>query len=277
MKFLRSRLFAFIMCIVLLCVGLMLHSAYTGESSRLTRLLGTVVTPVQNAVAGAFDGVNGFFGYFYRYSSLVEENQRLQEELAEYREMEQKYLNAINENTELRKLTGLKAKYRDFDFELCQVASVYRGSAQAGMVLSKGSSAGIEQGDTVMTRGGMIGYVSDLGPGYCEVVTVLDVAFKAEAKVARTRETVIAEGDFELLSDGCFKLSYLPTDCNIQEKDLVETSGYAGIYPQGLILGRVRELRRDASGLTKYAVVEPVDEITELKWVYVVKDFEVVE
>ena len=145
------------------------------------------------------------------------------------------------------------------------------------MVLSKGSDSGIEQGDTVMTSGGLVGYVSAVGPNYSEVVTVLDIAFKAESKISRTRETVIAEGDFELLSDGCFKLSYLPTDCNIQEKDLVETSGYAGIYPQGLILGRVRELRRDASGLTKYAVVEPVDEITELKWVYVVKDFEVVE
>lgn len=277
MKFLRSRLFAFIMCIVLLCVGLMLHSAYTGESSPLTRLLGTVVTPVQNAVAGAFDGVNGFFGYFYRYSSLVEENQRLQEELAEYREMEQKYLNAINENTELRKLTGLKAKYRDFDFELCQVASVYRGSAQAGMVLSKGSSAGIEQGDTVMTRGGMIGYVSDLGPGYCEIVTVLDVAFKAEAKVARTRETVIAEGDFELMGDGYFRLSYLSPDCDIQEGDIIETSGYAGVYPQGLILGTVKRVELDSSGLMAYAVVEPVEDISEIRWVYAVKDFEVVD
>ena len=277
MKFLRSRLFAFIMCIVLLCVGLMLHSAYTGESSRLTRLLGTVVTPVQNAVAGAFDGVNGFFGYFYRYSSLVEENQRLQEELAEYREMEQKYLNAINENTELRKLTGLKAKYRDFDFELCQVASVYRGSAQAGMVLSKGSSAGIEQGDTVMTRGGMIGYVSDLGPGYCEVVTVLDVAFKAEAKVARTRETVIAEGDFELMGDGYFRLSYLSPDCDIQEGDIIETSGYAGVYPQGLILGTVKRVELDSSGLMAYAVVQPVEDISEVRWVYAVKDFEVAD
>lgn len=277
MKFFRSRLFVFVLCIVFLCTGLILHSAYSGTSSPITRVIGSVVTPVQNAAAKAFDSVSGFFGYFYRYSSLVEENRRLNEELAEYREMEQKYLNAINENTELRKLTGLKAKYRDFDFELCQAASVYRGSAQAGMVLSKGSSSGIEQGDTVMTKNGMIGYISDLGPGYSEVVTVLDVAFKAEAKVARTRETVIAEGDFELMGDGYFRLSYLSPDCDIKVGDLIETSGYAGVYPQGLILGTVREIKLDSSGLMAYAVVKPAEDISEVRWVYAVKDFEVVD
>lgn len=277
MKFFRSRLFGFILAIALLCSGLMVWSAYADRPSFLSQALGMVVTPVQNVLSDTAQGLRDFFGYFYRYAALEEENARLKTEIEEYRKMEQKYLVAINENTELRQLSGLAAKHRDFVFELCQVLSVYRGAAQVGMVLSKGSDSGIEQGDTVMTSGGLVGYVSAVGPNYSEVVTVLDIAFKAESKISRTRETVIAEGDFELLQEGCFKLSYLPTDCNVQEKDLIETSGYAGIYPQGLILGRVRELRLDAGGLTKYAVVEPVDEITDLKWVYVVKDFEVVE
>ena len=277
MKFFRSRLFAFVLAIAVLCVGLMIFSAYSGQPSILSKLLGAAVTPVQQAVSDAIDGVRDFFGYFYRYAALEEENARLKEELEEYRKMEQKYLVAINENTELRKLTGLVAKYSDFDFELCQVSSVYRGAAQVGMVLSRGSAAGIAQGDAVMTDGGLIGYVSSVGVNYCEVVTVLDVSFKAEAKISRTRETVIAEGDFDLLSQGSLRLSYLPTDCNVQEGDLVETSGYGGIYPPGLILGTVRSLGLDASGLTRYAVVEPVDDITSLKWVYVVKSFEVVD
>lgn len=277
MKAFRSRLFAFVLAIVLVCVGLMVFSAYSGQPSILSKLLGAAVTPVQQAVSGAVDGVRDFFGYFYRYAALEAENARLKAEIEEYRCMEQKYLVAINENTELRKLTGLVAKYSDFDFELCQVSSVYRGAAQVGMVLSRGSASGIEQGDAVMTDGGLIGYVSSVGVNYCEVVTVLDISFKAEAKISRTRETVIAEGDFDLLSRGCLRLSYLPTDCNVQEGDLIETSGYGGVYPPGLILGTVRSLELDASGLTRYAVVEPVDDVTALKWVYVVKDFEVVD
>lgn len=277
MRFFRSKLFYFTMAVSILCICLMLYSASTGQPSVFSEGLGAVITPVQSVVSDVLGGVQDFFGYFYRYSALKEENERLKEKLEDYQELEQRYLSAINENTQLRKLTGLVQKYSDFDFELCQVASVYRGVAQVGMVLSKGSSSGIEQGDAVMTQGGLIGYVSSVGANYCEVVTVLDVSFKAEAKVSRTKETVIAEGEFELLGEGRFKLAYLPNDTDLKKDDLIETSGYGGIYPQGLILGRVEEIKLDSGGLTSYAVMKPVDDILELNWVYVVKDFEVVE
>ena len=92
MKFFRSRLFAFVLAVTVLCVGLMIFSAYSGQPSILSKLLGAAVTPVQQAVSDAIDGVRDFFGYFYRYAALEEENARLKEELKEYRKMEQKYL-----------------------------------------------------------------------------------------------------------------------------------------------------------------------------------------
>lgn len=277
MKPFRSRLFGFAAGLVAVCLCIMLYTTYTGRPTVIAQGLATVIVPVQNGVSAVLDSVKDFFGYFYRYSSLKEENERLKEQLEEYQQLEQRYLSAINENTQLRKLTGLVEKYSDFQFEICQVASVYRGVAQVGMVLSKGSASGIEQGDAVMTQGGFIGYVSTVGVNYSEVVTVLDISFRAEAKISRTKETVIAEGDFQLLSDGRFKLAYLPNDADIKENDMVETSGYGGVYPQGLILGRVEEVRLDTSGLTSYAVIRPVEDLFNIKWAYVVKDFEVVE
>ena len=277
MKIFRSKLAIFTAALAAFGLALMLYSGYTGKPTAVSQALGTVIVPVQKSVTAMFDGVNGIFGYFYRYSALEEENKKLREQVEEYQKMEQRYLSAINENTQLRKLTGLVEKYSDFDFELCQVASVSHGVAQVGMVLSKGSDSGIETGDAVMTQGGMVGFVSTVGPNYCEVVTVLDISFKAEAKIARTKETVIAEGDLELLSDGRLKLAYLANDADIKKNDLVETSGYGGVYPQGLILGSVEEVRLDTGGLTSYAVVKPADDISTLRWVYVVKDFRVVE
>lgn len=277
MRIFRSRLVIFAALITAVCIGLMLYSGATGKPSFVTRALGAVVVPVQEGVSAVVDGLSDFFGYFYRYSSLVEENARLKEQVNKYQEMEQRYLSAISENTQLRKLTGLAMKYRDFDFEVCQVSSVYRGVAQVGMVLNKGASSGIEEGDVVMTEAGFVGYISTVGPTYSEVVTVLDISFKAEAKISRTKETVIAEGDFDLIDEGRFKLAYLPTDTDIKENDMVETSGYGGVYPAGLVLGRVDRVELDKSGLTCNAVLRPADDILELKWVYVVKDFEVID
>ncbi len=273
----RSRLFWFVMAVALLCVGLMIFSAYTGRQSLLTRTIGAAVSPAQGAWASLLDRVSGFFGYFYRYASLVEENEQLKAELDEYRSLEQQYLTAVTENAELRKLTGLVAKYSDLDFELCQVTSVYRGVAQAGMSISRGTSSGLAVGNAVMSRGGMIGYISQIGPNYSEVVTVLDVSFACEAKIVRTKQTVIARGSYDLLGQGRFELAFLDKESDVREGDLVETSGYGGVYPPGLILGRVEEVSLDRGGLTRNAVVAPIDDIFGMEWVYVVKDFEVVQ
>ena len=277
MKLFSSKLFCWALALFLCSSVLLGFNLATGRLTFLTNGTGVLVTPVQQALTRAGNFVSDVFGYFYRYEALKEENERLEEELSEYREMEREYLSAINENAQLRRMTGLVEKYSDFEFELCRVSSVYRGVAQTGMVLNKGSLSGIDKGDSVMTDSGLIGYVSAVGPNYSEVVTLLDISFKSEARISRTGETVIAEGDFELSGDGCFKLSYLPRDCDIQPYDIVETSGYGGIYPSGVMLGRVMEIKLDTSGLMSYAVVRPVDDIAQLKWVYVVKDFEVVE
>ena len=58
MKFFRSRLFGFLMAIVLACSGLMLWSASSDQPTVFARALGAVVTPVQNTLSGAVDSEN---------------------------------------------------------------------------------------------------------------------------------------------------------------------------------------------------------------------------
>ena len=108
------------------------------------------------------------------------------------------------------------------------------------------------------------------------MLTVLDISTHVGAVLSRTRETAVSEGSLELLSDGHFKLSYLQNDADVEPGDLVETSGYGGLYPQGLLLGTVVEFLPESHGISSYAVVEPVVPLEELKSVFVVKSFEVV-
>ncbi len=273
----RSKLFWFVIALVILSLGLMLFGEVTGKPSIFANALGVITTPLQHAVTGVTDWTTHFFSYFYKYSELEEENARLKEELAEYQKLEAKYYSAINENAQLRKLTGLIEKHSDFEIELCEVTAFAQSVTQSGLVLNKGSSSGIEQGDSVITDTGLVGYVSTVGLNYCEVVTVLDVSFKAACKVARTRETVIAEGDFALMGEGIFKLPYLSNTGDIKKGDIIETSGYGGVFPKGIIVGTVKEVKLEQNGRSSYATLEPVADIGRLSWVYVVKAFEVVE
>ena len=62
-----------------------------------------------------------------------------------------------------------------------------------------------------------------------------------------------------------------------QVGDLVVTSGLGGYYPSRLPIGYVKEVKTDDSGLAQYAILRPAAELAELKQVFIVKDFTVVD
>lgn len=275
MKIFHSKLFVFLLAIVAAACVIMAVVYAVGGPNMLSGMMGAVVTPLEKGVAAVTDWASDIFGYFYRYSALEEENARLKEEISALRENERQYLEAISENEQLREMLGLKRKHRDFDLEYCNIVSVTGGAYRSGFTIDKGAVDGIEVGDCVVVSEGMVGYVSEVGPNYSEVLTVIDVSVKVGAVLCRTRETAVTEGNFECLPDGRFKLSYLQNDADVVPGDLIETSGYGGLYPQGLLLGTVKEFLPESHGISSYAVIEPVVPLEELKSVFVVKSFEV--
>ena len=55
---------------------------------------------------------------------------------------------------------------------------------------------------------------------------------------------------------------------------MVETSGYGDIYPKGIVIGYIDEIKDESHGLSKYAVITPAVDFSKLQKVYVIKDFE---
>ena len=71
--------------------------------------------------------------------------------------------------------------------------------------------------------------------------------------------------------------TYLPENSELIAGDLVTTSGRGGVYPAGLVAGHVEEVRTDASGMTRYAVIAPETDLDGLQQVFVITDFTVNE
>ncbi|MBR5390654.1 MAG: rod shape-determining protein MreC [Clostridia bacterium] len=273
MRLFHSRLFWFAVVIVAICLSLMIWTAATGRNSFVTDLVGAVVTPLQNGVSKVTDKASGLFGYFYRYSALEQENEALKEQLNAYQRMENEYYSAISQNSALREAAGIRAKRADFELELCTVVASAGSGFQSALTLSRGSLSGIEKGDPVITGGGLVGFVSEVGLSYCTVTTLINADFTASALVSRTREVVAAQGNFELAAEGMLKLPYLENDADIRVGDRIFTNG--GTYPPDLIIGRVTDFRPETHGISSYAVVEPAVKADELSTVFVIKDFTV--
>ena len=122
-----------------------------------------------------------------------------------------------------------------------------------------------------------MGVVAVVGENWSTVATLIDSSTEMGGMLARTDGSAILEGDFALMGQGKLKLNYLPENSSLLAGDLVLTSGMGGVYPSGLVVGHVEEVRTEASGMTQYAVVVPETDLAGLKQVFVVTDFEVVE
>jgi rod shape-determining protein MreC len=67
-------------------------------------------------------------------------------------------------------------------------------------------------------------------------------------------------------------MDYIPIDVDIMVGDAIETSGIGGIYPKGIIIGKVKEVRKSSNELNKYAVIEPAVDFRRLEEVIILKN-----
>ena len=125
--------------------------------------------------------------------------------------------------------------------------------------------------------GVLVGVVAEVGYNWATVATVIDTSIEIGGLVSRTDSAGIVEGDFALMGEGKVRLSYLPQSTELIAGDEVLTSGKGGVYPAGLVVGHVADIRMDESGLTRYAEVVPEADLPQLIQVFVITDFDIVE
>lgn len=249
-----------------------------GSSDPLSNAVAVVATPVRNAVNGVLNWAGEVKSYLTEHDELKAEVARLEEENAQLREQAREGQDAAEENERLRQLLDLREKRRDFVFESATVTAFSSSNWESTLTISKGSNFGIEVNDCVITEtGALVGVVSEVGLNWATVATVIDTSIEMGGLVARTDSAGIVEGDFDLMLQGRVKLSYLPQSTELLSGDEVLTSGKGGVYPSGLVVGTVADIRRDESGLTRYAEVVPEVALDELIQVFVITDFEIVE
>ena len=249
-----------------------------GTANPLSNLAGVISTPFRSGISAVINWTQERYSDAFEQDQLKEELQRLREENTKLREQAREGEAASRENERLRNLLGLREKRRELDFESATVTAHSTDNWSSTLTISKGSSMDIQVDDCVVDEyGNLVGVVAVVGENWSTVATLIDSSTEMGGMLARTDGSAILEGDFALMGQGKLKLNYLPENSSLLAGDLVLTSGMGGVYPSGLVVGHVEEVRTEASGMTQYAVVVPETDLAGLKQVFVVTDFEVVE
>ncbi len=233
-----------------------------GSNNFAVSAVKTVFSPVLSLTAGVADKVGDFKDYLIEMQIYREENERLTEQLNTLNQSNRDIAELKAENERLNRLLDLKSslKYASVG---ARVVSYEPNNWYDTLVINKGTNNGVKIGAAVISSGGIVGKVTDAGIGWARVSSLLNDETAVGVRIIRTGELAVVEGDSALSSQKYCKLSFF--DGTLSAGDALETTGEAGVYPEGIMVGTVMKVENE-----EYAVVEPAVDFGDLYEVLVI-------
>lgn len=231
--------------------------------------LGFIVAPAQGAVTKIGKGIGGIFGFFGNISELEKENRNLREEIERLQERIN-ILNLVDErNAQLNELFSVDRKYSDYPKVGAEIIAKDVGNWYDIFIINKGTKDGFSKNMVVLASGGLAGRITVARYNNSTVVSVIDDTSAISARSARTGDTGSVRGDVNLVSDGLCRMEFIDAEADIVPGDEIITSHLSSIYPPGITIGSVVEVRPDPYGM-KYAIIKPAVNFRKLETVLVI-------
>lgn len=269
--FLKNKKYIIVTAILLISIIVVYFSALDRENTlAYDNAVGYIVEPVVKLFGAVSEKTGDFFDYFANKKLLVNKNQELDNRVMQLEHANSKLHSLEIENERLRNLLEFKKQNPEFNLSACTVISKDTSNYYSTFLIDKGTKDGIKTNMPVVGAKGVIGYVVETGATFAKVQTVIEGGSSLGCVVTRTGNTAVCEGDTSLLKDGLLTMIYVSKEMNLVEGDIVETSGLGEIYPAGIAIGRVKEIKTETLTKTQYAVIKPVEDFDFIREVFVI-------
>ncbi len=137
------------------------------------------------------------------------------------------------------------------------------------LIIDKGMKDGVKASSPVMDEHGILGQVTHVLPLVSEVTLVTDREHSIPVLNTRTGARGVAYGE----SGGAplLELRFMATNADIEVGDMLSTSGVDGIYPAGVLVGKVTKVERRAETAFARILCEPVGRVQGARHVMVLE------
>lgn len=210
--------------------------------------------------------------FFQNLEELRAENEGLQARVEELTVQMAALDEVVAENQILRRELGFAREHTVLGLRGSEirgrVAATQPGSLIRAVVIDIGAEMGLLRDMPVVTGRGLVGRLVAVESGYSEVMLINDSRSAVAALVQRTRAAGLVKGQI----DGTLLMDNISRDAEIEVGDIIITSGLGGVFPQGIIVGQVREVIRTDTAMFKQAVITPSADLPNLEVVLVVTE-----
>ena len=254
------------------CVLMMVLSSFSDKVGGPFKTVANVtVIPLQQGM----NQIGGWMGdmkdNFSTMKQLKSENKKLREQV-DALTTENNYLQEERYEFErLQELYKLDQDYAEYEKTAAHVIGKDAGNWFGTFTIDKGSKDGIEVNMNVLAGSGLVGIVTDVGPTWAKVRSIIDDSSNISAMAISTSDTCIVSGDMALMGTGQIAFSQMENNDNVVAVgDQIVTSYISDKYLQGILIGSVSEVNVDSNNLTRSGYITPAVDFKNIQEVLVI-------
>ena len=260
-----------LLILAIICIILMGLSGFadTGKGP-LAWVSGYTVVPMQKGINRVGMWISDVSDNFATLQEVREENKQLKEKVAELTIENNQLQQNSAELERLQELFKMHQDTADYPKVGANVIASENSNWFSRFTIDKGSNDGIEVDMNVLSGAGLVGIVTEVGPNYSIVSSIIDDK-NVSAMMLETFDKCIVSGDLKLIGEGVVKFEQLANNENeVKVGTQVVTSNISDKYLQGLLIGYVSEVTVDANNLTRSGYIIPATDFHELNEVLVI-------
>lgn len=260
-----------IFLLTLVCITCMILSFVMPDFTKYVKAAASsVVIPVESGINHIGRFVTDNIDNFKKVKTLEKENKKLQEQIAELKEENNLFAQNNYELKRLRELYDLDQEYTQYPKIAARVIGKDTSNWFNIFTIDKGSEDGIQKDMNVISGGGLVGIVTDVGKNYAKVRAIIDDESSVSVSFASTSDTGIASGDLQLIDDGLLHITEIPEEAAVTEGDMVITSQISNKFLPGILVGYVEEVSLDSTRLSQSGTIKPVVDFQHIDEVLVI-------
>lgn len=261
-----------LLILTLVCVILMSLSFVSDTvNGPLRSVVNYTIVPMQEGINTLGVWMNDLTRNFETLEELRAENKELQEKVADLTTKNNLLQQEKHEMDRLRELYELDQKYGDYPKIGARVTANDTGNWFSSFVIDKGANDGIAVDMNVMAGKGLVGIITEVGPNWARVRSIIDDASNVSALVQATSDTCIVGGDLTLMQEGKIRFEQLANnDSVIEEGEQIVTSHISSKYLPGILIGYVSSIKTDANNLTRSGYIIPAVDFQHMQEVLII-------
>lgn len=240
----------------------------------LNSIAGYVFVPMQEGINNAGSWLSSKANDFKTLGEVLAENKELKSQIDDLTTQLNKTKLEQYDLDNYRQLLDLDDQYADFDKIAAHVIAMDGTNWFSTFTIDKGSKQGIAKGMNVLAGSGLVGIVTDVGPNYAKVRSIIDDSSNVSAMVLTTKDNFNVSGSLMSMNkDKVLPFTELRDENNkVKQGDPVVTSYVSDQYQQGLLIGYIYSIEDNPNNLTKSGYITPVVDFQHLQEVLVITE-----